>query len=95
MNHLNSVLLSGVLKEKPTLRGGITSFCLLSTRESQISSIQVKVTGRLGELYSNRLNAGSKVRIVGYLESKTSDVPELWDIPNIWIVAEHVEMPLT
>ncbi|MCL2440488.1 MAG: single-stranded DNA-binding protein [Treponema sp.] len=86
MNHLNSVLIEGIVYREPTFNVAkkfvLESFTKENEPEEENIYIEVYFNNLLNSVY-NKLNKGSELRIVGKLKSIGK---------NIVINAEHIEI---
>lgn len=96
---LNSIILEGSIKDKPERLGDNTyiyNIQVLDFRKNEKDitkrsyTIPVKVyIGRFRALKSDLLK-GRELRVVGSIQTRQPDEPD--SIPNIFVMAEHIEM---
>ena len=99
MNHLNSVLIEGVIKDRAQLRetSDGTSVCTFSVvnkwfyqDHEYVSNFIVEVGGKLGEAVFEKGKKGRGVRVVGWLKEE-QHIGGKKQQSRIIIMADHVE----
>ena len=90
MQDLNSILLEGVLKKDPVLEHveqelPVARFMLSSIARDapELVEMEVRVNSHQGEIGEEHLEAGRRLRVVGYLRQAING--------QVFIQAEHVE----
>jgi single-strand DNA-binding protein len=103
MNNLNSILVEGVLVEKPAFQGTrgkpSCTFSFASNRfyrakskiEKEVSIFEVEVSGKLAENCHNLGHEGRGLRIVGRLKQVKWTNAEGKPQSKVVIEAEHIE----
>ena len=107
MNHLNSVLIEGVIKDRARLRETSegTSVCTVSVVNKRVdrdegkiheyvSNFIVEVEGRLGKVVYEKGKKGRGVRVVGCLKEEQHIGDDKKPQSRIIIMANHVEFQL-
>jgi single-strand DNA-binding protein len=104
MRHINSILLECVLTEDPIVTDSeklALQSCYFSTETRGIdnktgmkllekSQFTVEAWGKLAQTCKERLKTGSSIRVVGRIKTKQGD--DNCDLPEFFIVAEHIEI---
>lgn len=93
MNHLNSVLIEGIVKKNPVMRmeDMTCTFTIANRHQTRESSFFVEVPGKLGANCQEYLKPGENVRLVGQMMEITTPL-EGGDFGSyICIQAEHVQ----
>ena len=107
MNQLNSILLEGSLTADPVItdsEDSVLGSCYFpietkrieknkGSRKQVISCFTVEAWGKLSDVCRERLKSGMGVRAVGRIKTKQDDDHE--DLPEFYIVAEHIEIKPT
>ena len=70
MEHLNSVLLEGIVADEPERSDDAVYFTLRSSRNDDTTSVCVISRGELGDKVMENLHRRKLVRVVGRLESR-------------------------
>ena len=107
MNHLNSVLIEGIIKDRARLRETSegTSVCTISVVNKRfyqdevktheyVSNFIVEVEGKLGEVVFEKGKKGRGVRVVGCLKEEQHIGDDKKPQSRIIIMANHVEFQL-
>lgn len=90
-NNLNTVLLEGKLKEKPSrLKDSFCMLKILSRWEDEVSEYHAVVSGDIAETCMKVLKKDSEIRIVGHLK-KVNWFIDGESVEKYMIVVEHVE----
>lgn len=103
MNQLNSILLEGTVSENPIVTDSehfILSSCHFPIKTERIdhktghkkmekSIFTIEAWGKLAETCVS-LNPNMGIRVVGRIKAKQGDDHE--DLPQMFIVAEHIEI---
>jgi single-strand DNA-binding protein len=104
MNHLNSILIEGILSEDPLFRytpknTPVCTFTIVSNRyykgdmgvEKEVSNFRIEAWGKLAENCDNLGKEGRGVRVVGRLKQYRWTGTDGKEREKLIIVAEHVE----